>query len=255
MLLKTEVIIDTMSKNSKWNNTKISKFLEIYEKYDVLWNNEIDEYRRKEPRDRNMVKLVAELNNEGFNVDAEEVRRRIKSIKTTYSEELRKIDKSKKSGAGIDDVYEPKLSWFSQADRFLNNVTASRKSTTNLVIMETVLLEEEKEQSSFELEGEALPPKRKDTSIKKDPLSEPVKQKKAKTSLDRVEMAITDLNKIAQATAVAPDDELDHFGKYVTASLKKLPLINALTCQEQIQRIINTARIAVVSGETPLGLE
>ena len=47
-----------------------------------------------------MVRLVAELNNEGFNVDAEEVRKRIKSIMTTYSEELRKIDKSKKSGGG-----------------------------------------------------------------------------------------------------------------------------------------------------------
>ena len=49
LVLKIEVIIDTMAKNSQWNNTKISKFLEIYDKYDVLWNNEIDEYRRKEP--------------------------------------------------------------------------------------------------------------------------------------------------------------------------------------------------------------
>ena len=126
---------------------------------------------------------------------------------------------------------------------------------TFLFFLETVLLEEEIEQSSFELEGEALPPKRKYTSIKKDPPSEPVKQKKAKTSPDRVEMAIIDFNKIAQATAVAPDDELDYFGKYVTASLKKLPLMNALTCQEQIQSIINSARIAAVSAETPLGFE
>lgn len=115
-----------------------------------------------------------------------------------------------------------------------------------------MVLEEEKEQSPFELEGETLPSKRKDTSTERIHYQDLSNKKKTKTSLDGVEMAITDLNKIAQATAVAPDDELDHFGKYVTASLKKLPL-NALTCQEQIQSIINRARIAVVSKETPLG--
>jgi hypothetical protein len=40
------------------------------------------------------------------------VRRKIKIIKTAYSQELNKIMKSKKSGAGTNDLYKPKLVWF-----------------------------------------------------------------------------------------------------------------------------------------------
>jgi hypothetical protein len=46
----------------------------------------------------------------GLNADC--VRRKIKIIKTVYSQELNKIMKSKKSGAGTNDFYKPKLVWF-----------------------------------------------------------------------------------------------------------------------------------------------
>jgi hypothetical protein len=48
------------------------------------------------------------------------------SIKNVYRQELTKIKKSKKSGAGADDVYQPKLAWFKRADIFLKNVVSSR---------------------------------------------------------------------------------------------------------------------------------
>jgi hypothetical protein len=40
------------------------------------------------------------------------VRRKIKIIKTVYSQELKKIMKSKQSGAGTNDLYKPKMVWF-----------------------------------------------------------------------------------------------------------------------------------------------
>jgi hypothetical protein len=43
---------------------------------------------------------------------AECVRRKIKIIKTVHSQELNKIMKSKKTGAGTNDLYKPKLVWF-----------------------------------------------------------------------------------------------------------------------------------------------
>ncbi|KAL1488823.1 hypothetical protein ABEB36_014619 [Hypothenemus hampei] len=117
----------------KWTLENILNFLEIYEKYEVLWNIKLDKYRDRNARDENMSKLKEELNAEGINVNVEEIRKKIKSIKTIYSQELNKILKSKKSGAGREDLYTPKLTWFEIADRFLRNVTVSRKSTSNLV--------------------------------------------------------------------------------------------------------------------------
>jgi hypothetical protein len=40
------------------------------------------------------------------------VRRKIKIIKTVYSQQLNKIMKSKKRGVGTNNLYKPKLVWF-----------------------------------------------------------------------------------------------------------------------------------------------
>ena len=53
----------------------------------------------------------------------EDVKLKIKSIRSRYSSELAKVLKSeKKSCAGRDDIYVPKLFWFKQADLFLRSV-------------------------------------------------------------------------------------------------------------------------------------
>lgn len=44
-----------------------------------------------------------------------------------------KISESKKSEVNTDEVYVPKLPWFSTADRFMNGVVISRTSKSNLV--------------------------------------------------------------------------------------------------------------------------
>ncbi|CAJ0946105.1 unnamed protein product [Ranitomeya imitator] len=40
------------------------------------------------------------------------VRKKIQALRTVYKKELNKVEKSKKSGAGADDVYVPKLWYF-----------------------------------------------------------------------------------------------------------------------------------------------
>jgi hypothetical protein len=58
-------------------------------------------------RDEGMKKLLAEISTE--RVKCRCVRRKIKMIKTVYSQELNKIMKSKKSGGEANDLYKPKL--------------------------------------------------------------------------------------------------------------------------------------------------
>jgi hypothetical protein len=73
-------------------------------------NVESDKYRYRKARYEGMKQLLEEINIEGLNADS--VRRKIKMIKTVYSQELNKIMKSKKSGAGTNDFYKPKSVWF-----------------------------------------------------------------------------------------------------------------------------------------------
>ena len=63
----------------------------------------------------------------------EDVKLKIKSIRSRYSSELAKVLKYEKSGAGRDDIYVPKLFWFKQADLFLRSVCTPRLSSSTTV--------------------------------------------------------------------------------------------------------------------------
>jgi len=66
---------------------------------------------------------------------------KIKSIRSRYSSELAKVLKSeKKSGAGRDDIYVPKLFWFKQADLFLRSLCTPRLSSSTKVSKQNLSL-------------------------------------------------------------------------------------------------------------------
>lgn len=70
--------------------------------------------------------LLLELRENNIEITEDELKKKIKTIKTVYQQELNKITKSAKSGAGTDDLYKPKLIWFSDAS-FLKEVSGTRK--------------------------------------------------------------------------------------------------------------------------------
>ena len=120
----------------KWSSDTIIKFLEIYKSYEVLCDVSDKNYFKKNAREHNFRKLFLQLQNAGPEFqfpDEETLKRKIKSIKDCYRIELNKIKRSKKSGAGTNDVYKPKLAWFSKADVFLRNVASGREFSSNLV--------------------------------------------------------------------------------------------------------------------------
>jgi hypothetical protein len=79
----------------------------MYEKCKVLWNVESDEYRNRNARNEGIKKILEKLCVEGLTADC--VRKKTEMMKTVYSQELNKIMESKKSGAGTNDLYKPKL--------------------------------------------------------------------------------------------------------------------------------------------------
>lgn len=58
--------------------------------------------------------IIKEIN---LKIIIDELKTKIKNIRTTYNREVSKIVASKKSGAGTDDIYKPQLTWFPIADR------------------------------------------------------------------------------------------------------------------------------------------
>lgn len=91
------------------------------------------DYLNRNLKISNFKKLKNNLSSIGLVVDSDQLRLKIKSICDVYRQEIAKINRSKKSGADTDSLYKPKLIWFNRANTFLNEVTSTRESSSNLV--------------------------------------------------------------------------------------------------------------------------
>ncbi|KAG8314055.1 hypothetical protein J6590_101372 [Homalodisca vitripennis] len=94
----------------KWNSDEISKFLEVFQSYELLWNCRHREYVDKQKRESAMHRLMTDIQKQGIQVpDICFLRNKIKVIKTTYRQERVKVEESKSSGKGTEDLYVPRL--------------------------------------------------------------------------------------------------------------------------------------------------
>ena len=75
--------------------------------------------------------ITTELQKCGLSVNASEVKKKMESFRSQYRKELRKLDKSKKSEAGTDDIYTPTL-WCSDDLCFLNDGDSMRESVSSI---------------------------------------------------------------------------------------------------------------------------
>lgn len=108
----------------KWKSETIIQFLELYEQVPCLWEVHSGMYKNKDARENGYLQIARLMNIEGFG--SSDVKAKIRSIRNTYTLKLGKIEKSKKSGAGTDNLYRPKLPWFKTADRILHHVVQIR---------------------------------------------------------------------------------------------------------------------------------
>ena len=98
----------------KWNGNTVVDFLNIYEKYEILWDTNNENHLKKNAREHSFKRLYEEHKHAGpeLQIPEEETLKR-KSIKDCYRIELNKIKKSRKSGCGTDDVDQsPRVTMF-----------------------------------------------------------------------------------------------------------------------------------------------
>lgn len=115
----------------KWRDDYIEKFLDEYRQQECLWKISSNSYKNRDTRDKAYESICSALNLPGLSVN--DIKTKIKTIRTNYKCELNKVLKSQKSGAGLTDVYVPWLLWFKKADEFLRGVSVAKNSISNLV--------------------------------------------------------------------------------------------------------------------------
>lgn len=115
----------------RWSEAETVKFVEMYRENECLWNIMSSNYRNRDMKGAAYDMIIKGMGKEGFGVA--EVKQKIKNLRCTYNQEVLKIKRSKKSGSGSADVYQPSIKWFAVMDAFMSNIKGNSHTESNMV--------------------------------------------------------------------------------------------------------------------------
>ncbi|KAF5303597.1 hypothetical protein FQR65_LT08198 [Abscondita terminalis] len=105
----------------------ITGLLELYQNKSCLWQITCPEYTNKNLKNVSYKELVAYCQKFYKEADKTFVQQKLQNLRTAFRKELKKVEDSKRSGAGIDDIYVPKL-WYFDLLLFTKNDELPRQS-------------------------------------------------------------------------------------------------------------------------------
>lgn len=122
----------------RFSDSQMLKLVEIYRDYECLWNVTSALYKNHDARQSAYKQIAEKLNISG--ISDKDIPKKIKNLRSSYYQELKKIEKSTRSGSDRDSVYKPKVSWFSIADGFLRAFKNKEKTFSNVSIQTLFML-------------------------------------------------------------------------------------------------------------------
>ncbi|KAK4881401.1 hypothetical protein RN001_004720 [Aquatica leii] len=160
------------------------------------------------------------MNIDGFGNS--EIKNKIRALRSTYSQEKKKIKDSKKSGAGSDCIYVPNIKWFALIDTFLHCLEESKTTTQDNLIEDLTVPEDPHNPEDF---TSLTPPKKF-------------------SKLQRVFSIVGELTKLSEKLTDIPNEsEYEIFGRSVAAQLMTLSHLNAIKAQEKIQSVLTSFKL------------
>lgn len=113
-----------------WNRDLIEVMLSLYGQHENLYNVRHQDYLDRVKRSNSLFEIYERLKEVNPKVTVEGIKVKIHGMRSQYLREVNEVKASKRSGAGADDVYVPKLWWCSQME-FLRPHVNLRPSSSN----------------------------------------------------------------------------------------------------------------------------
>lgn len=107
------------------------EFIDIYKCHPCLWNVKTKMYSDRNAKNKAYEVLIEKLKEKCPEANKDMVIKKLNNMRTVFRKELKKVEASKKSGTGTDDVYEPSL-WYYHLLSFLNESETPRPSVSNV---------------------------------------------------------------------------------------------------------------------------
>jgi DNA phosphorothioation-dependent restriction protein DptG len=94
----------------EWNRSILSDFIDHYRSNECLWKINTEVYKNKNLKNQAYTEFVDQLKSNGMkDVNVKVVKNKLQNIRRAYRKERTKVESSKRSGKGSDDIYTPSL--------------------------------------------------------------------------------------------------------------------------------------------------
>ncbi|RLU17693.1 hypothetical protein DMN91_009929 [Ooceraea biroi] len=132
-MLQSAIFGITESQSRSMDLTKEqTKMLVLYEQHPCLYVQKSEDYHNRDKRLKALQTIAQQFHEmTGYIVSIDVIKKKIASLGTQYLEQINKIQKSKSSGAGTDDVFKPTW-WLFEELSFLAPHIASRKGESSI---------------------------------------------------------------------------------------------------------------------------
>ncbi len=125
----------------------LTEFIELYKSYPCLWQTKSKDYKDRNKKDKAYGDLLKKLREVEPSADKKKVKDKINSIRGSFRREMKKIEESKRSGKGADEIYSTHL-WYYDLLLFTKDQEVPRASVSNLTDEEMEKEEMENEENS-----------------------------------------------------------------------------------------------------------
>ena len=112
----------------EWSRLAVENLIDAYKEETCLFNVKSPNYHNKHARKEALERIVTTLKDTRPSTTAAEITSKMKSLRTSFVAELNKIRQSKKSGAGLEEMYKPTL-WYFEKLHFLRDHVLPRRGT------------------------------------------------------------------------------------------------------------------------------
>ena len=127
----TVIMSSKEASNFHWSREEIVHLIDLYRQYPCLWNVKSDQYKNRDKRVADLMSIAEELRKTRDGITTGDIKGKIEALRNHHRREMRLVEKSRKSGAGIDDVYIPRL-WCFDKLSFLNDGDTIRPSLSKI---------------------------------------------------------------------------------------------------------------------------
>lgn len=113
---------------TRWNDEMSYSFMVLYKEQENLWNIMDPDYTNRLARVASFEYILRKMNVPNFSV--KDVPKKIKNFRSTYYQELQKIQRSQILG----EIYKPTLKWFNIMDYIVKSSKHVDRETSKLMV-------------------------------------------------------------------------------------------------------------------------